>query len=103
MEAHFNTKAASSVNTHLYFLPLAAALSLTIMAASSAAQSGLEPTVATGATPAVPISVRDADGQIVIRAPHLREHIVIDGKLEDSFYTRFQPASGFVQVEPAYG
>jgi hypothetical protein len=49
------------------------------------------------------VAIRDADGQIVIRAQHLRERIVIDGKLEESFCTRFQPASGFVQVEPAYG
>ena len=46
---------------------------------------------------------RDADGQLVVSAQRLRERIVVDGKLDESFYSQFQPVAGFVQVEPAYG
>lgn len=49
------------------------------------------------------IASRDANGQLVVRAQPLRERIVIDGRLDESVYSRFQPASDFVQAEPRYG
>ena len=48
------------------------------------------------------MSSRDADGQLVIRAHPLPERIVIDGRLDEPIYSQFQPASGFVQVEPRH-
>jgi hypothetical protein len=45
---------------------------------------------------------RDADGQLVIRAHQLPERVAIDGHLDEPFYRHFQPASGFIQVEPRY-
>ena len=45
---------------------------------------------------------RDADGQLVIRAHPLPERIIIDGRLDEPIYSQFQPASGFVQVEPRH-
>ena len=52
---------------------------------------------------AMAMGQRDADGQVVIRAQRLRERVVIDGKLDESFYSQFEPAADFVQVEPTYG
>jgi len=46
---------------------------------------------------------RDADGRIVVRAQDLRERMNIDGRLDESLYSQFQPVAGFVQVEPTYG
>ena len=46
------------------------------------------------------MSTRDADGQLVIRAHPLPERLVIDGHLDERVYSQFQPASGFVQIEP---
>ena len=51
----------------------------------------------------VDIASRDASGHLVVRAHPLRERIVIDGRLSESMYSQFQPASDFVQVEPRYG
>ena len=51
----------------------------------------------------VDIASRDANGQLVVRAQPLRERIVIDGRLDESVYSRFQPVSDFVQAEPRYG
>ena len=48
------------------------------------------------------MSSRDADGQLVIRAHPLSERVVIDGRLDEPIYSRFEPASGFVQVEPRH-
>ena len=51
----------------------------------------------------VAMGARDAEGQLVVRAERLRERIVVDGRLDESFYPQFQPVGGFVQVEPTYG
>jgi Domain of unknown function (DUF5916) len=48
------------------------------------------------------MSSRDADGRLIIRAHPLSERIVIDGRLDESIYSKFQPAGGFVQIEPHY-
>jgi Domain of unknown function (DUF5916) len=83
---------------------IAGAVLLTVAAARAAAQSG----DAGGAGPALAaasgaMGSRDADGQLVVRAQRLRERLVVDGKLDESSYSQFQPVSDFVQVEPAYG
>ena len=51
----------------------------------------------------VDIASRDADGQLVVRAQPLRERIVVDGRLDESVYSQFQPVGDFVQAEPHYG
>ena len=63
------------------------------MVARATAQSG----------DAVYTGSRDAEGQLVVCAHRLAEAIAVDGRLEESIYQRYQPAGGFVQVEPAYG
>ena len=72
---------------------IAAVILLTLIAVPAAAQPG----------EGVAMGSRDADGQLVVSAQRLRERIVVDGKLDESFYSQFQPVAGFVQVEPAYG
>jgi hypothetical protein len=51
----------------------------------------------------VDIGSRDASGHLVVRAQPLRERIVVDGRLNESIYSQFQPVSDFVQAEPHYG
>jgi hypothetical protein len=84
----------------LVFLAVGA-LSLSPMTSRAAAQSSRGESVTTAT--AVAIGSRDADGQLVVRAQRLSERIVIDGNLDESFYSQFQPVAGFVQVEPTYG
>lgn len=102
MAVHFNTK-TGSVNKPLSIVAVTAALLLTQTAAADA-QSG-EADVATAAAAAVGTAIggRDVDGRVVIRAQRLRERIVVDGRLDESFYPQFVPAADFVQVEPTYG
>ena len=83
---------------------IAAAILVTLTAARATAQSGAGDIAGSPvATASVPMGSRDADGRGVIRAARLRERIIIDGRLDESVYSQFLPAAGFVQVEPTYG
>jgi hypothetical protein len=54
--------------------------------------------------PELPATVaRDADGRTTVRAVPLSTPLRIDGLLDESLYTSFQPISDFIQVEPAPG
>jgi hypothetical protein len=79
-----------------------AALSLAI---SAEAQTGAQ-LLAAAAVPApsaaVEMSSRDPDGRLVIRAQRLPERLVIDGRLDETAYASYLPASQFVQFEPRY-
>ncbi len=77
------------------------ALSLSLMTPRAAAQSGAGESGTTASAAA--IGSRDADGQLVVRAQRLRESLVVDGNLDESFYSQLQPVGDFVQVEPTYG
>lgn len=66
---------------------------LTSMLALATAQSG----------DLVSMASRGAGGQLVVRAHRLANRIAVDGRLDESIYQQYQPAGGFVQVEPAYG
>ncbi|HUP38751.1 MAG TPA: DUF5916 domain-containing protein [Vicinamibacterales bacterium] len=72
---------------------IALTILLTSMVARATAQSG-DP---------VSTASRDADGQLAVRAHRLADRIAVDGRLDESIYRQYQPAGGFVQVEPAYG
>jgi hypothetical protein len=46
---------------------------------------------------------RDAAGRVTIRAVHLTEPLVVDGRLEDPIYSRVPAIGDFVQQEPHEG
>lgn len=84
---------------------IAAVLIMLGVAVSGEAQmpppNALRPMAAADSSTAM--ASRDADGHLVVRALRLRERVVIDGKLDESVYAQYQPASDFVQAEPQYG
>ena len=81
---------------------IAGAVALTLTAAPRAtAQSDTVDVVGVGAS--VAMGSRDAEGRLTVSAQRIRERMVVDGRLDESFYSRVQPAARFVQVEPAYG
>ncbi|MEO5740443.1 MAG: DUF5916 domain-containing protein [Vicinamibacterales bacterium] len=85
---------------------LAAAALVGASAASAAAQAVPSPAAAPSrATTAAAIAMasRGTDGQLVVRAQRLRERLSIDGSLNESVYSAFEPVSDFVQAEPRYG
>ena len=63
------------------------------------------PAPARAVTEPVPPAVmaRDADGSVTIRAVHLTEPLVLDGRLDDPIYHDTLPIDGFVQQEPREG
>ena len=64
-----------------------------------------ESVVLHGPPPPVPPAViaRDEAGRVTLRATRIAEPIVLDGKLDDSVYTRVPAVSDFVQQEPQEG
>ena len=92
------------MNTQFPVTAIVGAVFLTFAVSHAAAQSGeIDAAPSAMPAPATSMSSRDADGRTVIRAQRLRERIIIDGRLDESPYAQFQPAGGFVQMEPAYG
>ncbi len=73
------------------------------MGADAAAQSSPPLAHPPDAIASTAMGARDADGRVVIRAQRVPESLVINGRLDESAYSQFQPASDFVQVEPTYG
>lgn len=54
--------------------------------------------------PVFPASItRDELGRATVRAIPLDEPFVLDGRLDESFYSRIEPFGGFVQVAPVAG
>jgi len=49
------------------------------------------------------VMARDSEGRITLRAPHLAEPIVLDGKLDDPAYSAVKPVTGFTEQEPDEG
>ncbi len=80
---------------------IAGAVALTLTAERATAQSGAID--AGGAAASVAMGSRDAEGRVTVTAQRVVERVVVDGRLDESFYSRVHPAAGFVQVEPAYG
>ena len=70
-------------------LPAAAALALL----ASAAQAGAQ----------LPVSSRDAAGNVVIRATRITTPIEVDGKLDDGVYRQVEALTDFIQSEPQTG
>ena len=71
-------------------MALAGALIL-LTTGANAQSTGPEDATAMSAAAETAIGARDADGHVVIRAQRLREHIVVDGRLDESFYQQFKP------------
>ena len=46
---------------------------------------------------------RNSEGRITLRATHLAEPIVLDGKLDDPAYSTVKPVTGFTEQEPDEG
>ena len=74
---------------HRPFVPAAAALALLACAAPARAQ--------------LPVSSRDAAGNIVIRATRITTPIEVDGKLDDGVYRQVEALTDFIQSEPQTG
>jgi hypothetical protein len=49
------------------------------------------------------VIARDGAGRVTIRAVRVDEPLAIDGVLDEPFYTRVRPMSGFIQMEPQNG
>lgn len=57
-----------------------------------------------GAAPAPPaVITRDSNGSVTVRATRIPEPLLIDGRLEESFYTSTNSIGDFVQQEPVEG
>jgi hypothetical protein len=86
--------------------PIAILLFLTVASDQSKAQSTDTGTGRVGpiSPPAAggEMASRDVDGRLVIHAHPLPERVVLDGRLDETIYSQYQPASGFVQVEPRH-
>ena len=50
-----------------------------------------------------PTVVRDAAGNVTVRAVRIAVPIVLDGALNEEIYTQIQPIDGFIQQEPEEG
>ena len=78
----------------------AALLLLVCMASSAYAQvedSGPPP-------PALPATMaRDADGRVTVRAIKLTSPLRVDGQLDETLYSAYQPITDFIQLEPSHG
>jgi len=70
-------------------VPVAAALVLL----TSASQAGAQ----------LPVSSRDAAGNVVIRATRITTPIEVDGKLDDGVYRQVEALTDFIQSEPQTG
>jgi hypothetical protein len=70
-------------------VPAAAALALLACAAQARAQ--------------LPVSSRDAAGNVVIRATRITTPIDVDGKLDDEVYRQVEALTEFIQSEPQTG
>ena len=70
-------------------VPVAAALALLASAAQAHAQ--------------LPVSSRDAAGDVVIRATRITTPIEVDGKLDDEVYRQVEALTDFIQSEPQTG
>jgi hypothetical protein len=70
-------------------VPAAAALALLACAAQARAQ--------------LPVSSRDAAGNVVIRATRITTPIEVDGKLDDEVYRQVEALTEFIQSEPQTG
>ena len=70
-------------------VPAAAALALLACAAQARAQ--------------LPVSSRDAAGNVVIRATRITTPIEVDGKLDDGVYRQVEALTDFIQSEPQTG
>jgi len=49
------------------------------------------------------VIARDVDGNVSVRATRIREPIVLDGRLDDPYYTEIPAMDGFIQQEPIEG
>ena len=74
---------------HRPLVPAAAALALLASAAQARAQ--------------LPVSSRDAAGNVVIRATRITTPIEVDGKLDDGVYRQVEALTDFIQSEPQTG
>ena len=53
--------------------------------------------------PIPPSLVREADGRVIVRATRVTEPIRLDGRLDESVYSRIPPITDFIQQEPIEG
>jgi hypothetical protein len=79
-----------------------AALFFAATAEAQSASEVLPSSAASASTSAAEMLMRDPNGNLIVRAQRLPERLVIDGRLEESAYSLYRPASGFVQFEPQY-
>src|SRR5687767_15661711 len=87
------------------FLVCAAVPAYAQLDSASAALSPELPFAIEGpAPPALPATIaRDGDGRVTLRAVRLTTPLRVDGQLDEALYSSNQPATDFVQMEPAHG
>jgi len=79
-------------------------LSPSLLAAQSSVSARQTAVVGALPTPELPETLaRDANGHATVRAVALPGPIVINGRLDEPFYTAVRPMSGFLQAEPLNG
>src|SRR5256885_7090641 len=71
--------------------PLLPAAALALLASAAQAHAQL------------PVSSRDAAGNLVIRATRITTPIEVDGKLDDGVYRQVEALTDFIQSEPQTG
>ena len=49
------------------------------------------------------VIARDSNGGVTVRAVRIPEPVVLDGKLDDPYYTQTPAIDGFIQQEPVEG
>jgi hypothetical protein len=91
--------------TTLLFLVCAAVPAYAQSDSASAALSPDLPFAIEGPSPpALPATMaRDGDGRVTLRAVRLTTPLRVDGQLDEALYSSNQPATDFVQMEPAHG
>ena len=67
--------------------------------------SGAQNDITNGDPPApvAPATIVRANGRVVVRAIHLAEPLIVDGKLDEAAYRENEPIDGFIQTVPANG
>lgn len=83
--------------------PRVALLTCLLLAGSAAALAQTPQNPALATEPLPPSLVREADGRVIVRATRVSEPIRLDGRLDESVYSRIPPITDFIQQEPIEG
>ena len=74
-----------------------------LLAAVPGAAQSPSPTQGVVAPAEGPLSTRQPDGRVIVRATRITEPIQIDGRLDEAVYREIPPITDFIQQEPSEG